>query len=662
MTPFSRLPFSGRGLCIAFFLVLSLCISSIGEGKLPELTEKATKEKLSEIMKYHATYKTVTPEIVARSLKNYIDELDPIKTYFIESDIQKWLEPSDQLLDKILSDYEKSNFDEYEQIHAVMVQAIQRRHALDKLIDVNALPKKVNSREFKDMQWAKDDHELLNRLIRLRSLQIETAGKLNEETTEKSLQRLAKRQEKFEEKILQSDPVQKKRLILTDFLKSMAESLDSHTLYFTPDEATQFLINVQQRLFGIGASLRDDLNGLTVVKIVDGSPAALSKELKVKDRIIAVDGEPIVGMDMVDAVELIRGEEHTPVVLTIIREGGDEENKKEEKLDITIKRAEIVLKETRYESNVEPFGDGVIAYLKLFSFYQDDGSSSAADLTTELNRLKNEYHVLGLVLDLRFNTGGILAQAVDVAGMFITKGVVVSIKDETGHVQHLRDWDGKMVWDGPLMVLINRLSASASEIVAQSLQDYGRALIIGDDHSFGKGSFQSPTFNPTKKNDIPNPQGEYNVTRGRYYTVSGKTPQLKGVIPEIEVPGILSQSEIGEQFKKYPLENDTIPPNFDDDLSDIPFYQRDKVRLLYKFDLQPRLATYKPYLEILKKNSELRIKNNKAYQDFLDKLKKNQDPDVEEEYNDEFGKTDFQLIETYNIMRDYLFLKEPFPS
>lgn len=640
-----------------FILLILLCIFIDVEGKLPLLTEKSTKEKLSEIMKYHATYKSLTPELIERSLKNFIDELDPTKTYFIEPDIHKWLEPSPELLNKILNDYEKGDFSEYEQIHAVMVSTIQRRHALDKLIDVNALPKKVNSQEFKDMKWTKDEHELLERLIRLRALQIETAGKLNEETTEKSLQRLAKRQDKYEEKILLTDPVQKKRLILTDFLKSMAESLDSHTLYFTPEEASQFLMNVQQRLFGIGASLRDDLNGFTIVKIVDGSPAALSKELKVKDRIIAVDGEPVVGMEIVDAVELIRGEENTLVVLTIIREEGDAENKKEEKLDITIKRAEIVLKETRFESNFEPFGDGVIIYLKLFSFYQDDDSSSAADLTAELNRLKTEHHVLGVVLDLRFNTGGILAQAVNVAGMFITKGVVVSIKDETGHVQHLRDLDGKMVWDGPLFVLINRLSASASEIVAQTLQDYGRALIVGDDHSFGKGSFQSPTFNPTKKNDVPNPQGEYNVTRGRYYTVSGKTPQLKGVISDIEVPGILSQSEIGEQFKKYPLENDTISPNFDDDLSDIPFYQRDKVRLLYKFDLQPRLVTYKPYLDILKKNSASRIKNNKAYQDFIEKLKKNQDPDVEEEYNEEFGKTDFQLIETYNVMRDYLFLK-----
>lgn len=629
------------------------------QAKLPEIDQKTTHEKLVEIMKSHAKYKELTPDLVGRVLKNYIDELDPTKTYFIESDIHEWIEPSEEFENQVLNEFKKDDFSTFEKIHSAMVQAISRRHELEKSIDINNLPKKVKAREFKDMKWADDEHALLERLIRLRALQIETATKLNEETTEKALQRLAKRQAKYEENILTPDPVQKERLILSDFLKAATEALDSHTSYFTPDEANQFMINVQQRLFGIGAQLRDDLNGFTVVKLVEGGPAALSKELKVKDRIIAVNGEPVVGMDIIDAVELIRGEENTTVVLTVIRETGeDEENKKEEKLDISIKRAEVVLKETRYETNYEPFGDGVIAYLKLFSFYQDSDSSSAADLTRELKKLQSDHNVLAVILDLRYNTGGILSQAVSVAGMFITKGIVVSIKDENGAVQHLRDLDANTLWKGPLIVAINRASASASEIVAQTLQDYGRALIVGDDHSFGKGSFQTFTLNATMKNETPNPAGEYKVTRGRYYTVSGKTPQLTGVLSDIVVPGALSESEIGEKFNKFPLDNDSISPNFDDDLSDIPFYQRDKVRLLYKFDLQKRLDIYTPYLPVLKKNSAQRIENNKNYQEFLKELKKNQDPEVEEDYKEEFGKTDFQLTETYNIVKDLLFLKE----
>ncbi|MEI8125678.1 MAG: S41 family peptidase [Parachlamydiaceae bacterium] len=639
---------------LSLFVFLSLSVYP--EAKLPELTPKNTTTKINEFLKEHASYHKLTPELVKRTFQNFIEELDPTKTYFIEPDIHEWLEPSDALLDKALNDFNNGNYQTFHEIHAAMVKAINRRHELEKKINAADLPKHVKADEFKDLKWVTNEEELLTRLSRIKSLQIETASKLNEETKEKSLQRLAKRQAKYEDDVLTNDPNLKQRLILSDVLKSVASSLDAHTAYFTPDEASQFMINVQQRLFGIGAQLRDDLNGFTIVKIVEGGPAAASKELKLKDRIIAVNGEPVVGMDIIDAVDLIRGEENTPVVLTVIRETGEGDEKKEETLDIHLKRAQVVLKETRYESSYEPFGDGVIGYIKLFSFYQDADSSSADDIAKAIEALKKEHNLKGLILDLRYNSGGILSQAVNIAGLFITKGVVVSIKDETGHVQHLRDLDGTTTWDGPLIVLINRASASASEIVAQALQDYGRALIIGDDHSFGKGSFQTFTLNTTAKNDDVNPEGEYKVTRGRYYTVSGKTPQLNGVLSSIVVPGALSESEIGEVFNKFPLDNDSIPPSFDDDLADIPYLQRNKIKKLYKFDLQQRLTLYDKYVENLKKNSSLRVKNNKNYQSFLKQLSK--DADVEDESAEEFGQTDLQLAETYDIMKDLIFLEQ----
>lgn len=628
------------------------------EAKLPELTPENTTEKIHEIMKAHATYKKPTPTLIQRTLQNFIEELDPTKTYFIESDIHQWLEPTDSLLDQVLKEYNASDFHTFEEIHAQMVKAIHRRHELDKKIDLSRLPKHVKAEEFKDMKWTTSEEELLNRLIRIKALQGETAAKLNEETKERSLQRIAKRQAKYEDDLLTTDPIQKQRLILSDILKATSSALDAHTAYFTPDEAAQFMINVQQRLFGIGAQLRDDLNGFTIVKMVEGGPAALGKELKLKDRIIAVNGEPVVGMDIVDAVDLIRGEENTPVTLTIIRESGEAPNHKEETLDITLNRAEVVLKESRYEASFVPFADGVIGYLRLYSFYQDPDSSSTADLANEITKIKEKHHLKGLILDLRYNSGGILSQAVSVTGLFITKGVVVSIKDDTGHIQHLRDLDGKTMWDGPLIVLINRASASASEIVAQTLQDYGRALIIGDDHSFGKGSFQTFTLNTTAKNEAVNPQGEYKVTRGRYYTVSGKTPQLTGVASDIIVPGPLSVVDIGETFSKFPLDNDMISPSFDDNLEDIPYLQRDKIKMLYKFNLQPRLHSYDEYIDRLKTNSALRIENSKSYQDFLKELKKNTDTDVEDDKSSEIGQGDLQLYEAYDIMRDLLFFQQ----
>ncbi len=646
-----------------FMMTCFLLITpSIAMAKLPELTPKKVSVKMQEIMKAHAKYKKLSPELIKKILSNYLEELDPAKSYFIESDINEWENPSEHLLIKVLADYNNSNFKEFERIHDVMGVAIERRRRLEKEINISMLPKHVNPKEFKDMKWVQNEQELLTRLIRIRALQLESAGKLSEELKEKSLQRIAKRQAKFEDDILNQNSVQKQNLILSNILKASASSLDAHTAYFTPDEAAQFLINVQQRLFGIGAQLRDDINGFTVIKIIDGGPAALEKKLKAKDRIIAVNGEPVVGMDIVDAVDLIRGEEGTPVTLTVIRE--IEKNKDdasttqavEEKLDIVVNRGEVVLKESRYDSSYEPFGDGVIAYLRLHSFYQDQDSASATDLEKALKTIKTSQKVKGVILDLRSNSGGLLSQAVDVTGLFITKGIVASIKDDQGQIQHLRDLESRTIWDGPLIVLINRGSASASEIVAQALQDYGRSLTVGDDHSFGKGTFQTFTLNTDKANNI-NPQGEYKVTRGIYYTVSGKTPQKTGVKSEIIVPGSFSETEMGESFSKNALDNESIKENFDDDLSDIPASQRDKIRILYKYNLQTRQDLYGKYVPTLQTNSNYRVEHNKNYQNFLKDLKKN-DIMSDEESEDQFGQNDLQLNETYNVMKDLILMQQ----
>lgn len=637
-----------------FFLTLLLAIHSIALAKLPDITPNDVIQQMSTIMKAHAEHKQLTPELMKRAINNYLDELDPTKIYFIQDDIQAWSDPSPELLNQMLTDYKRNKFDQFFQILDKLASVIPRRHQLERSIDIDKLPKHVKAEEFKDMKWAANTEELLDRLMKIKSLQIETSSKLAGDVQAKALQRIAKRQSKFEDEVLTVDPEQRQRFVMTHALKSLASSLDSHTAYFTPEEAGQFMISVQQRLFGVGAQLRDDINGFTVVKIVEGGPAADSKELKVKDRIIAVNGEPVVGMDITDAVELIRGEENTPVTLTVIREGPEGDKTREEKLDIKLKRGAVVLKETRFQTAYEPYGDGVIAYLRLYSFYQDPDSSSAEDLARELEKIKKEQNVKGVILDLRFNSGGMLSQAVNVTGLFISKGVVVSIKDDSGHIQHLRDLDSKTAWSGPLIVLVNRASASASEIVAQALKDYGRAIVVGDDHTYGKGSFQTFTLSGEKSSDV-NPKGEFKVTRGRYYTVSGKTPQMVGVQSDIVVPGILSESEIGEKYGKFPLENDQIKSNFDDDLSDIPFLQRDRIRLLYKFDLQRPLHTYDPYLDLLKKNSNYRVANDKDYQRFTKELKKKLE-EIDPENPEEFGQNDLQLQEAYNIMKDLIFI------
>lgn len=640
---------------ICLFSLLFLFTAIAVEPKLPDLTPRDVKHKMEEILKAHASYKHLTPELMERILENYLCELDPAKTYFLEPEVQKWISPSEETLNKGLEAFRRADFSFFQEIHTSMIQAIERRREIENN-SPQELPQGVKSEEFKDISWAKDREELEHRLLRIKALQIQACERLGNEHLDKFIARIDKRRLIRESELTSQSAEDRLKITLSLLLKAAAASLDSHTNYLTPLEAGQFMIQVQQRLFGIGAQLKDNLDGLSVVRILENSPASQSNKLKINDRIIAVNQESIVGMDIVDAVDMIRGEKGTAVLLTILRESGEGEERTTDKLDIELVRSEVVLEETRLDHSYEPYGDGVIAHLRLFSFYQDQNSSSSADIRKALEQMKKEHKLKGVILDLRGNAGGLLVQAVQVTGLFIHKGIVVSVKDSNERLQHLRELEGKPIWEGPLLVLVDGASASAAEIVAQTLQDYGRALVVGDAHTYGKGTFQIFTLNPMQNGKV-NPQGEYKVTQGKYYTVSGKSPQLTGVISDLVVPGILSQLDIGEKFSKFPLENDHIEPHFEDDLSDISPFHRLQLAPLYKQGRQAKLYTYDPYLNILSNNSNLRMENNKNYQKFLTELaKKNYDAEPIEL----FGQSDLQLMETLNIMKDLIFLTEPF--
>ncbi len=535
-----------------------------------------------------------------------------------------------------------------------MVSGIEKRAELEKKVDQTPQPQNVKFSEFKELKFADDEKVLFDRLLRARALQMETGKKLDNNSLDLFMQRINKRRLAHEQELLGHNTKERQQIILSYALKSIASALDSQTNYFTPAEANQFLIQVQQRLFGIGAQLRDDINGLSIVRLVEGSPAIKTGKLRMGDKIIAVDHQSIVGLDITEAVELIRGQAGTSVTLTILRETDEQELKKDEKIDIEIVRGEVVMKDTRFEAFTEPFGDGVIGILHLFSFYQDSKTSSASDLLHAINDFKTQHNLKGIILDLRSNAGGLLSQAVSVTGLFIAKGVVVSVKDNTGLVQHLRNIEGKTAWDGPLMVLTNRASASAAEIVAQTLQDYGKAIVVGDPTTYGKGTFQTFTLEAAHYGKV-NPKGEFKVTRGRYYTVSGKSPQLTGVSADIVVPGVFFTAEVGEKYSKHPLDTDQIEPSFQDTLDDIPFHQRAKISELYRFNLQPVVTTYQPYLPVLKQNTESRQKSNKNYVNFVKEISKT---DSDGEFNENFGQNDLQLSETINVMKDLILLEQ----
>ena len=645
-----------KGLFTTLFLSFSLVLA-----KPPDIGAQDAKKKIEQIFSSHVTHKQFTTDLMQRTIQNFIHVLDPTKTYFLESEIAKWVSASPAFLNNIIQDVEHQDFSEFEDLHSLMTSAIKRRNDLEEQVDVNHLPTGVKAEDFKELAWTITSEALKLRLDQITALQLDACQNLEEGTQEQYFARLKKRRLNREQEILGTDQKSRNQQTLVYFLKAFAGALDSHTAYFTPAEARQFMIEIDQRLFGIGAQLRDDLNGLTVIRLLDGGPALQSKALKIGDRIIAVNHEPIVGWEISEAVELIRGKAGTPVTLTVLREHSDQ---KTAKLEVQIVRREIVLNETRYEVKTEPFGSGVIAHIALHSFYQDPKSSASTDIKKAIQTLKNEHGqgLYGIILDLRGNPGGHLPQAISVTGLFISKGVVVSIKDNRGHIQHLRNIESSKVWNGPLIVLTNRASASASEIVAQTLQDYGRALIVGDDHTFGKGSYQTFTLEGAGQPKI-NPKGEFKVTRGMYFTVSGKSPQLHGAKADIEVPGLLSALDVGEQFGKYPLENDQIPAKFHDDLTDISPFQRRKIKALYEKDLQPKLTRYQPYLSTIQNNAKMRIENNPNYQNFLKAIKSDEPLADALEH---FGQNDLQLEEAFNVMKDLILLLQlktaPTPS
>lgn len=620
----------------------------------PELTPSITKKKMDEILHAHVSYKSLDGPLIKQLIEGYLEILDPLKTYLIHSEIVEYTSLSDEMCQQIKNDIQKEDFTTFQKIYSTMISAIARRNRLEEHIPLVPSEKKISLEEFKNSSWAETEEMLTERLVQLRMLQTESCNQDNN-MREQLVQRINKKRLIKEQELISYSPEFQKKHMLSLILKSFASSLDSYTVYFTPTETQSFIIQVQQRLFGIGAQLRDDLNGFTVVRLLEGSPVEKCGIIKKGDRIIAVNEEPVVGLDIVDAVELIRGPKGSAVTLTFSREHFEKEKLvNTEIFNVDVTREEIILNESRFETNIEPFGDGIIAHLRLFSFYQDPNSSSVEDIKKEILRLSKEHNLLGIILDLRSNPGGLLPQAVAVSGLFVKKGIIASVKGKHEQIQHLRNLHGTVIWDGPLIVLTNRASASASEIVAQSLQDFGRAIIIGDDYTFGKGSYQTFTLEPSINQNIRiNPQGEFKVTRGRYYTVSGKSPQFTGTKTDIEVPGVLSKLEVGERFTKNPLKNDSIPPNFQDTLSDLSIIQKKRLQKIYLTDQQKPLMMYYPYLDILKKNSQLRIQQDSTYQNFLRNLS---DSDISESNLESLGQCDLQLKETVSIMKDLLIL------
>jgi carboxyl-terminal processing protease len=314
----------------------------------------------------------------------------------------------------------------------------------------------------------------------------------------------------------------------------------------------------------------------------------------------------------------------------------------------------------KIQATYEPLpGGGGIGKIILYHFYENEaGDSSEKDIRNAIEQFRKQGELTGLILDLRENPGGFLSQAVKVAGLFISNGVVVISKYGKGEVHYLRSVSGRSFFNGPLVILTSKMSASAAEIVAQTLQDYGVALVVGDEHTFGKGSIQYQT--------VTDPRSDFffKVTVGRYYTVSGKSTQIDGVLADIVVPSSYAPYKIGERFLDYPLSPDHVSPAFVDPLTDLDAKVRHLFQVKYLPYLQRVIPFWRRMLPILQENSRQRISRNPEFQALFkkqDKVRARMDGmsvNSVDEAMPQMGMSDMQMQEATNILNDMLRLEK----
>jgi carboxyl-terminal processing protease len=398
--------------------------------------------------------------------------------------------------------------------------------------------------------------------------------------------------------------------VLQIYLSALTHVYDPHSDYLGPAQLDSFSIGMNLSLFGIGAELRSEDGYCTINRLLPGGPAIKSKKIAEKDRIIAVaqSNQPpvdIVEMNLTKAVQLIRGPKGTEVRLTVIPSGEDASAAK----IISLVRDEIKLEDQEAKAKIiELPSEGTSALrlgvIDLPSFYasfdptntrdRSEPKSTTADVAKLLTKLKEE-NVRGIILDLRRNGGGSLEEAVRLTGLFIKQGPVVQVRSSSGAIEEDSDDDPSVAYEGPLIVLTSRFSASASEILAGALQDYGRALIVGDGATHGKGTVQSVNalkpYMQGPSGFFTNEPGAVKVTIKKFYRASGASTQLKGVTPDLLVPSIWSESkEIGESSLKYPMPWDTIESA--------------------KFE---HFQAVEPFVAELRKRSEERMRSDKEF-------------------------------------------------
>lgn len=617
--------------------------------------------------KMHFSYNSFTDEISRRSLDNFLKSWDPGKMYFYQSDIDEFTSKYSNKLDDLIG--RDMNCGVVDEIMNRYTQRFNERSqfvnkAIDEKFDFT-IEEYLNV-DRKNTPYAKTVEEVNDRWRKQIKFQLLNL-KMSVDKMDKAREKLKKR---YELVVKRHNDLTKDR-VYGVFLNAFSTALDPHSSYMPSEELEDFRIRTRLSLEGIGASLRSE-DGFTIVaNLVKGGAAEKGGQLKVNDKIIAVaqeNGEPldVIDMDLQEVVKKIRGARGTVVKLTVLREEANNSQKKivpivREKIQLVEQQASshIVEVDTKEAGKLKHLKIGVIT---LPSFYIDfegrqkrlkNYRSSSNDTKEQIKVLK-EKGVDGVIIDLRSNGGGGLDESISTAGLFFGAGPVVQVKASNGETETYNDPDETTSYDGPLVVMINRHSASASEIFAGAIQDYNRGLIVGDTHTFGKGTVQN-------LNDLAQKLGAVKVTVNQFYRASGASTQLKGVNSDLVLPSIVDELEIGEKYYDYALPYEEIKTAKYQKFNLIkPYVPELKLRSDQRIASDADFKKMKEEIEKYRKNKEerSRVSLKEKKEDEVKDAKKDKNKDKEEDLMNESAefslKDDVYLQETARIAADYV--------
>ncbi len=530
--------------------------------------------------KGHYEPKEINDDFSVSVFEDFIDVIDPTKRYFLASDIADFEQYKFQIDDQI----KNTDITFFNVVYARLIERMEDAKGIYK--EVLKVPFNYNEAEnisikYDEESFASSKKDLQERWRK--QLKYATLGTYDSKLTHAEAKEEAQvfddhdhsahTPEEAEQESRKSteatldeffdfvDGLERKDWFV-QYINTIVDEFDPHTFYFAPEEKERFDMGMSGKFEGIGARLQKKPEGAKIVEVISGGPVWRDGTLEVGDEIIKVgqNGEEpinIVGMRLDDAIKLIKGPQGTIVDLTVRKVDGS--------LDIVSLTRDVVLLEESYAKSASIIrGDQKFGIINLPKFYVDfedySERNAATDVAKEVERLRQE-GVEGLIIDLRDNGGGSLKTVVEMAGLFIKDGPVVQVRSSGEKKDVYDDKDERVQWDGPLVILVNELSASASEILAAAMQDYKRGIVIGSEQTFGKGTVQNviPLDNIVRSNEHGD-LGAIKLTTQKFYRINGGSTQLEGVKSDIVVPDKYSYIDLGEKDQSNPLKWDKISP------------------------------------------------------------------------------------------------------